>query len=154
VLRDRVGESELRRFLRAGLAAFKIPTRIVDVAQLPRGASGKLARSELAALVATTIGRCNEPPVGREETEIARIFADVLKAPSVGRRDNFFDLGGDSLSAMNALAAVDATLGVSVRLEVLFDCPTVSEFAAAIGERKRSSAHPAQMALGKIERRR
>jgi aryl carrier-like protein len=79
----------------------------------------------------------------------------VLKAPSVGRRDNFFDLGGDSLSAMNALAAVDAALGVSVRLEVLFDCPTVSEFAAAIGERMRSSgAHPMPTALGKIERRR
>lgn len=148
VLRDPISEGELRRFLRAGLAAFKIPTRIVDVAQLPRGGSGKLARGELAALVAATIGRDNEPPVGREETEIARIFADVLKAPSVGRRDNFFDLGGDSLSAMNALTAIDAALGVSVRLEVLFDCPTVSEFAAAIGERKRSPG------LGKIERRR
>jgi acyl carrier protein len=122
---------------------------------LPRGASGKLVRSELAALVAATIGRDSEPPVGREETEIARIFAEVLKAPSVGRRDNFFDLGGDSLSAMSVLTAVDAALGVSVGLEVLFDRPTVSEFAAAIGERKRlSDAHPGPMALVKIERRR
>jgi acyl carrier protein len=122
---------------------------------LPRGASGKLARSELAALVAATIGQGNEPPIGRDETEIARIFADVLKATSVGRRDNFFDLGGDSLSAMNALTAVAAALGVSVRLEVLFDCPTVSELATAIGERKRSSgANPAPTNLGKIERRR
>jgi acyl carrier protein len=155
VLRDRVSESELRRFLRAGLAPFKVPTRIVDVAQLPRGASGKLARSELAALVTATIGRGNEPPIGREETEIARIYGDVLTAPSVGRRDNFFDLGGDSLSAMNVLAAVDAAFDVSVGLEVLFDHPTVSEFAAAIGERKRlSAAHPGPTALGRIERRR
>jgi len=145
----------LRRFLRAGLAAFKIPSRIVNVAQLPRAASGKLARGELAALVAATIARGNEPPIGREEAEIARIFSDVLKVPSVGRRDNFFDLGGDSLSAMNALAAVDAALGVSVQVEVLFDYPTVSEFSAAIGERMRlSGTHPAPASLGKIERRR
>lgn len=155
VLRDAVSESELRRFLRARLASFKIPTRIVNVAQLPRGASGKLARGELAALVTATVGRGNEPPVGREETEIARIFADVLKVPIVSRRDNFFDLGGDSLSAMNALAAVDAVLGVSVRLEVLFDYPTVSEFTAAIAERKcLSGAHSAPAALARIERRR
>ena len=156
VLRDPVSEGELRRFLRAGLATFKIPTRIVDVAQLPRGASGKLARSELADLVAASVQPSSEPPIGREETEVARIFADVLKAPGVGRRDNFFDLGGDSLSATHVLAAVDAALGVSVQVEVLFDCPTVSEFAAAIGERKRSqcSASPRRTVLGKIERRR
>jgi acyl-CoA synthetase (AMP-forming)/AMP-acid ligase II/acyl carrier protein len=154
VLRDTVSESELRRFLRAGLATFKIPTRIIDVARLPRGSSGKIDRSELAALVARTIQQ-SEPPIGREETEIARIFADVLKAPAVGRRDNFFDLGGDSLSATHVLAAVDAALGVSVGLEILFDCPTVSEFAAAVARSARvGAAHPASRVLGKIERRR
>ena len=97
----------------------------------------------------------SEPPIGREETEIARIFADVLKVPTVGRRDNFFDLGGDSLSATHVLAAVDAALGVSVGMEVLFDCPTVSEFAAAIARSARAgAAHPVSRVLGKIERRR
>jgi acyl carrier protein len=150
-----VSEGELRRFLRAGLATFKIPTRIVEVAQLPRGASGKLARGDLPALLAATKGLGKEPPVGREEIEIAGIFADVLKTREVGRRDNFFDLGGDSLSATHVLTAVDAALGVSVGMEILFDCPTVSEFAAAIGDHKRASgAHPVPMAMGKIERRR
>lgn len=153
VLRDRVSESELRRYLRGVLAAFKIPTRIIEVAQLPRGSSGKVARGELAELLAATVQPGNEPPIGREETEIARIFADVLKAPSAGRRDNFFDLGGDSLSAMHVLTAVEAALGVSVALEVLFNCPTVSEFAAAIGDGRRvGAANPGPEAHG-IERR-
>ncbi len=154
VLRDTVSESELRRFLRAGLATFKIPARIIDVARLPRGSSGKIDRSELAALVARTIHQ-SEPPIGREETEIARIFADVLKTPAVGRRDNFFDLGGDSLSATNVLTAVGAALGVSVGIEMLFDCPTVSEFAAAIARSAPAdAAQPLPKVLGKIERRR
>jgi len=154
VLRDTVSESELRRFLRAGLATFKIPARIIDVAQLPRASSGKIDRSELAALVARTIQQ-SEPPIGREETEIARIFADVLKVPTVGRRDNFFDLGGDSLSATHVLTAVDSALGVSVGMEMLFDCPTVSEFAAAVARgAPAGAAHPLPRVLGKIERRR
>ncbi|MGH8714229.1 MAG: non-ribosomal peptide synthetase [Casimicrobiaceae bacterium] len=155
VLRDRVSEGELRRFLRGGLAAYKIPARIIEVAQLPRGSTGKVDRNELAALVAGTAQRINEPPAGREESEIARIFAEVLKAPAVGREDNFFDLGGDSMSAMHVLAAVEAALGVSVGIELLFDCPTVSEFAAAVGDGGRpGGTGPAPATLGKVERRR
>lgn len=156
VLRDRVSESELRRFLRVGLATFKIPARIIDVARLPRGTGGKVDRSELGALVAASVQPGKEPPIGREETEVARIFADVLKAPAVGRKANFFDLGGESLSAMHVLAAVEAALGVSLAVDVLFDHPTVSEFAAQILRGTRSdAAHRGPGAvLGKIERRR
>ncbi len=154
VLRDRVGESELRRFLRGELAAFKIPARIVEVAQLPRGDGGKVARNELAALVAASARRSGEPPIGRDEIEMARIFGDVLKVPEVGRRDNFFDLGGDSLNAMRVLIEVDAAFGVSVALEVLFDCPTVSEFAAAISDSaQRGATVPGPLTPGKIRRR-
>jgi hypothetical protein len=73
----------------------------------------------------------------------------------VGRRDSFFDLGGDSLSATSVLTAVDAALGVSVGMEMLFDCPTVSEFAAAIVRSGHAGApDPAPILPGKIERRR
>jgi acyl carrier protein len=79
----------------------------------------------------------------------------VLKVPTVGRRDNFFDLGGDSLSATHVLTAVDTALGVSVGMEMLFDCPTVSEFAAAVARgAPAGAAHPLPRVLGKIERRR
>jgi acyl-CoA synthetase (AMP-forming)/AMP-acid ligase II/acyl carrier protein len=155
VLRDTVSESELRRFLRAGLATYKIPARIVALQQLPRSAAGKVDRRQLAALVASTVQSSSEPPIGREETEIARIFAEVLKAPAVGRRDSFFDLGGDSLSAAHVLTAVDAAFGVSIGMETLFDCPTVSEFAAATARSvPPAAAHPLPRVLGKIERRR
>jgi len=156
VLRDRVSETELRRFLRAELATFKVPARIVEVARLPRSTGGKVERGELAAVLAASIQPAKDPPIGREETEVARIFADVLKAPVVGREDNFFDLGGESLSAMQVLAAVEATLGVPVALEVLFDHPTVSAFAAAIlRDASLDATHRGPGAiLGKIERRR
>ena len=60
VLRNSVSESELRRFLRAGLATYKIPARIVALRQLPRSAAGKVDRGELAALVAATVQSSND----------------------------------------------------------------------------------------------
>jgi len=65
-----------------------------------------------------------------------------------------FDLGGDSLSAAHVLTAVDAALGVPIGIEILFDCPTVSEFAAAVSRAARAgAAPPAPTILRKIERR-
>ncbi len=153
VLRERVSDRDLRRFLRARLAAFKIPTRILEVAALPRGSAGKVNRTELADLLDRTVRVKYEPPIGREETEIARIFSDVLQVPSVGRKDNFFDLGGDSLRGMRVLAAVDAAFGVSVTLEVLLDHPNLSELAAAICEATEARmAQPESSARGEFER--
>jgi acyl-CoA synthetase (AMP-forming)/AMP-acid ligase II/acyl carrier protein len=143
VLRDAVSERDVHRFLRTRLAQFKIPTRIIEVAALPRTSSGKVDRVELARILGATATSRGEKPIGGEEIEVARIFCEVLQVPGVGRNDNFFDLGGDSLRGMRVLAAVDEALGVSVTLDLLFDHPTVSEFVAAFQERETARATPA-----------
>jgi acyl-CoA synthetase (AMP-forming)/AMP-acid ligase II len=145
VLRDRgnVTERELRRFARAHLAAFKVPTRIIAVPELPRGSLGKVNRAEVAKIAQRLAPTAFVPPADRDEAEIARIFAEVLAVPSVGRMDNFFDLGGDSLRGMAVLVSVDAAFGVSATFDLLLDRPCVAEFAAGIRtllhERKRDS---------------
>ncbi|WP_045384621.1 non-ribosomal peptide synthetase, partial [Mycobacterium kyorinense] len=52
----------------------------------------------------------------------------------VGRDDSFFDLGGDSISAMRLVAAVNAALGVGVSVRVVFEAPTVARLAPRVGE--------------------
>ena len=128
VLRGPSREVELRRFLRSRLAASKVPTTVIQVTVLPRLA-GKVVREQLTELV---LGASSEPPIGREETEIARIFAEELQVPGVGRRDNFFVLGGDSLRGARVVSAANAAFGIAATPEMLFYHPTVSEFAAAI----------------------
>jgi acyl carrier protein len=109
-----------------------MPSRILPLPTLPRGALGKVSRSDLARLAREALAADFEPPRGAAEAEVARIFADVLELPSVGRTDNFFQLGGDSLNAVRVLAAVESTFGVRLELDTLFDHPSVAEFAAAI----------------------
>ncbi|WP_253866823.1 non-ribosomal peptide synthetase, partial [Mycobacterium asiaticum] len=72
---------------------------------------------------------------GSIEKVLADIFAQVLGVEShrlVGVDDSFFDLGGDSLSAMRVIVAVNATLGADLRVGALFDAPTVAQLASRI----------------------
>lgn len=149
ILRRPLGERELRRFLRLRLAAFKVPTRIIEVPSLPRAISGKVDRAALAELARGAIDERAEPPQGEIECSIARIFCEVLQLPSIGRHDNFFDLGGDSLRGMRVLSALGAAFAVTPTLETLFDHPTVAELAVAAFDP--AAAQPASRGRPEIE---
>ncbi|TQC41245.1 non-ribosomal peptide synthetase [Rhodococcus sp. WS4] len=77
-----------------------------------------------------------EPPAQRFrapatpfEAVVADVFGDVLGVDRVGAEDDFFRLGGDSLSATRVVARVDAALAVDVGVHALFEAPTVAAFA-------------------------
>jgi acyl carrier protein len=59
------------------------------------------------------------------ERTLAGIYEKVLGADRVGLDESFFDLGGDSLSAMRAVAAINAATGSRLGVTTLFDAPTV-----------------------------
>ena len=67
----------------------------------------------------------------REEL-LGRLFADILRVPRVGREDNFFSLGGDSLQAVRLANRISSVLGVEVNVRSLFETPTVAEVAALL----------------------
>ncbi|WP_415047037.1 amino acid adenylation domain-containing protein [Gordonia sp. (in: high G+C Gram-positive bacteria)] len=70
-------------------------------------------------------------PVGEAEEAIAAVFADVLGVERVGVNTSFFDLGGNSLSAMRLVARAGESLGVELSIRDLFDAPTVRALAVA-----------------------
>jgi acyl-CoA synthetase (AMP-forming)/AMP-acid ligase II/acyl carrier protein len=127
-----VEEDELREFVRARLAAFKVPTRIIALPVLPRGPLGKVDRTELARIAEPHLRAEFVPPRDSDEIGVATIFADVLALARVGANDNFFHLGGDSLRASRVLARVQAAFGVSLVAAEIFRFPTVSGLADAI----------------------
>jgi acyl carrier protein len=71
------------------------------------------------------------PTTGVEQT-LCEIYAQVLGADRVGVDDSFFELGGDSLSAMRLVTAISAALDRQVSLPVLFDAPTVRKLSPRI----------------------
>ena len=64
---------------------------------------------------------------------MAGIYAQVLGLERVGVDDSFFDLGGDSLSAMRLVAAINTGLDAAVSVRALFEAPSVAQLAPRIG---------------------
>ncbi|WP_264079290.1 thioesterase domain-containing protein, partial [Mycobacterium szulgai] len=71
-------------------------------------------------------------PTSLTEEILAGIYAQVLGVDRVGIDDSFFDLGGDSLSAMRAIAAINASLDTSLNVRALFDAPTVMSLVSLL----------------------
>jgi acyl carrier protein len=70
-----------------------------------------------------------EPPRTAPERALAEIFAEVLRLERVGIFDNFFSLGGNSLTAVKLIARVRVEFGVRLPLWVVFQCASVSDLA-------------------------
>jgi acyl-CoA synthetase (AMP-forming)/AMP-acid ligase II/surfactin synthase thioesterase subunit len=125
-------EFELRSYLGAALAPFKIPRRIVALPELPVGPTGKPLRAGLAE----RLGLAADRPDGSEpepepqpqprplEARLAVLWGEALERPAAGLDDDFFELGGDSLAALGLLAAIDEDLNVALELEALVEAPT------------------------------
>ncbi|PBC51089.1 non-ribosomal peptide synthetase [Rhodococcus sp. ACS1] len=111
----------LRQKLTGRLPSYLVPPRIVTMDTLPLTANGKL---DVAALEARGDDVVAAPPRTAAEEMVAGVFADVLGSARIGAGHNFFDAGGDSLTATAVTARLSATFGVDVPVRVLFENPT------------------------------
>ncbi|MCB9417790.1 MAG: amino acid adenylation domain-containing protein, partial [Mycolicibacterium sp.] len=126
-----VDPAVVRAALAGRLPAYMVPAAVLVLEALPLTVNGKLdVRSLPAPEYRGTTYRA--PSTATEET-LAGIYADVLGLPRVGVDDSFFDLGGDSLSAMRVVAAAGPALDVAVGVRALFEAPTVAGLAEWIG---------------------
>jgi len=125
-------EAALRAHLRQTLPEYMIPAAFVMLDEIPLKPSGKV---DTAALPEPEAGAVKEKayvaPRTNAEAALAEIWRDALSLPRVGVQDNFFDLGGDSLLAIQILAQAKKK-GLSLSLQKLFEAPTVAELCADV----------------------
>jgi amino acid adenylation domain-containing protein len=127
-------ESEaLREHLSEQLPEYMVPAAFVRLDAFPVTPNGKLDRGALPSPEADAFaGRAYEAPVGETEEALAGIWAEVLGLERVGRRDNFFALGGHSLLVVRMITRMRQALGVDVPLTHVFSHPTVESLAARL----------------------
>ncbi|MFG2234785.1 amino acid adenylation domain-containing protein [Streptomyces sp. NPDC048723] len=121
----------MRAELARSLPDYMVPVLVV-VDGLPVTANGKLDRRALPAPAAATAATGYEPPAGETEELVALVWASVLDAPRIGRHDDFFALGGHSLSATRVAARLRQSLGLDLPLHTLFEQRTVAALATAV----------------------
>ncbi|MBP2472795.1 amino acid adenylation domain-containing protein [Crossiella equi] len=125
---DRAG---LVAFLGERLPAYAIPPAIDVLPELPLTGNGKVDRAALAHLAEQARTQDGEAPEGELEIRLAALWARLLGLPRLGRHENFFALGGDSVLAMKLITLLDRELGLDLTLRQLVATPTVAELAGA-----------------------
>jgi acyl carrier protein len=126
---------QLRDYLRGKLPEYMLPAAFVALTSFPLTVSGKIDRLALPAPetnLETEEGYI--APRGALEEVLATIFAEVLKLERIGIRDNFFDLGGHSLSATQIVSRVREAFRMELPLRKIFEQPTVEGMAQALLE--------------------
>ena len=139
-----VSAKELTDFASERLAYFKLPRRIVFLTEIPKGPTGKVQRIGLAeklkdalTTAAPDARKAPIPPRTPTETLLVGVWAEVLGTLEFGIQDDFLELGGDSLKAVQVLARLNANFNLKFTIKELFNLPTIQALADAVDR-----AHP------------
>jgi mycobactin peptide synthetase MbtE len=124
--------ASVRAAVAATLPGYMVPSSLTVLDTLPKTESGKLNRPGLPRPAVSTSGQ-TEPARTDTERALAKVFADLLETPEVGRFDDFFALGGDSILSVQ-LASRARAVGLAVSPRMVFENPTIEQLAAAVDE--------------------
>uniref|UniRef100_UPI0010F502A8 non-ribosomal peptide synthetase n=1 Tax=Gordonia sp. GAMMA TaxID=2502241 RepID=UPI0010F502A8 len=126
---DRLDIDAVKSVVAASLPEYMRPSVWMPVEDIALNTAGKIDRRALPEPVFSA-GEYVEP-ADESEAAVAAVFADVLGLDRVSVTDSFFDLGGNSLSAMRLAARVGEVTGSEISVRDLFDAPSVRELSRA-----------------------
>jgi amino acid adenylation domain-containing protein len=123
---------DLRGYLVGKLPEYMVPAAFVPLDTLPLTLNGKVNRRELPVPGVAQLpqGRQYVAPTDPLEVAMTSLWEDVLQVRPVGLRDDFFEIGGHSMTAVMLVTAVRRAFAVNVPLTVLFQAPTVADLCA------------------------
>jgi glycopeptidolipid biosynthesis protein len=124
--------AELRARLAERLPAYMIPEAVVVLQALPLTVNGKLDKRALPAPEYQDGDRYRLPATPVEEV-LADIYARVLGLERVGVEESFFDLGGNSLTAMRVIATINISLDAHLSARAIFEAPSVRSLSRQLG---------------------
>jgi hypothetical protein len=133
------------------LPDFMVPSGFVFLERFPVLASGKVDRGSLPPPTSTRAELESPlvPPEPGAESILAAIWSECLRVSPIGRHDNFFDLGGDSVLAARVASRLEERLATRVPLRRIFEFPTIAGLVAGLGI-TRVNAHEVEREQGEI----
>jgi amino acid adenylation domain-containing protein len=134
-----VAITELQDYLKVALPDYMVPARFVQLEAMPLLASGKVDRQQLVTLL---------PPLTQPEQRIlstnpieqqlVEIWRDLLPGLAFGLHDDFFKIGGHSLSVLQLILRIRNAFHISLTVRDLFQAPTLTQLASVIAQKQQS----------------
>ena len=134
---------QLRGLLRAAMPEYMVPSHFVKLPAFPLNPNGKVDHKALPLPEGDTATSVSRPYVSpRNDLEISLVTAweKVLGVQRVGITDNFFDLGGTSLSVLKLILEMVNATGMEIGLGAVFRFPTISDLVESLGSGAANSA--------------
>lgn len=128
-----IDAKEIRGQISKKLPKYMLPHIFTHLKEMPLTSSGKVNRKALPEVDLYSIDTSVEyvAPTTEQEKVLAATIGDILSIENVGMLDNFFDLGGDSLKAIELISKLDAS-GYHTETKTIFECDTVGELAGKL----------------------
>ena len=131
---------QLRTQLRDLIPSYMVPDAFVQIGAIPLAASGKLDRASLPPVDADARHAAQyESPETPLEWKVAQVWSELLGVQRIGRRENFADLGGHSLKAIQLISQLNRRFGAKLSIKDIFETPTVAGQAQLLSHAERSS---------------
>lgn len=118
-------EQKVRQTLLANLPEFMVPPWFVTLESFPLTPNGKLDRALLPNPLKRAASQAVVLPQSEEEKTLAAIWCAVLNIDSVGIHDNFFSLGGDSITSLGVISRARKA-GLAISFQAMFSYPTIA----------------------------
>jgi oxalate---CoA ligase len=128
-------QEDLRAFVGKHLAAYKVPSQIICLDRLPKGATGKVQRLGMADRLAEKLAVPFVSPTTELELTLTYLWQSALGIhhdSPIGIHDNFFALGGDSLRATQLLVQIEAKLDRVLPPDMIFRNLTIAQLSTAL----------------------
>ena len=140
--------AEAKARLALQLPSRLVPSFMVPVAKFPLTTSGKLDAKALPLPSLDAVKAAYRKPSGEKERLVAAAFARLFGLRSVGADDNFFDLGGTSLTAMRLVACLKAKTGLTIPMRAVVERATPAGLAAVLESLEEPADRPTDLPAG------
>ncbi|MBO9703699.1 MAG: AMP-binding protein, partial [Sporocytophaga sp.] len=126
--------SDIRAYLSAQLPSYQVPSHYMQLEALPLTANGKLDKAQLPSIDGLGTLRSHQyvAPRTQSEKQLAAIWEEILNREQIGVHDDFFDLGGHSLKAIQLMARINKSFDVDLGLPLLFNNPNIESLSNEI----------------------
>lgn len=141
-------------YLRERLPSYMVPTVFVLLDAIPRTPNGKVDRKALPPPLPSNelTGEERVPAENETEAALVEIFSKLLRRSEIGTNQNFFDLGGDSLSATQLLARIFERFSVKLSMKAVFAAADLKALAAEVAAAKTTTGAQAATGLQRVPR--
>ena len=135
-----ISPEEIRKVMQGKLPDYMVPKVLMQLSEMPMTINGKIDRKALPEPAKEDLRSRYVAPVSEDERKLCAAFAAVLALPAgeIGLLDDFFDLGGNSLSAMSVVVEADIR---ALTYADIFQYRTPGQIAGVLAKRTRQNRH-------------